>query len=107
MARPLKKITEQNLNRIQQKVKKLDLEIDEISTEAGNLCERIRTVSEDGDMFKSIDEQVKYTIWFHEETIDYIKELYEELNQLRMFSSIAHTQRNILLHKIKNVTLKP
>ena len=42
MARPLKKITEQNLNRIQQKIKKLDLEIDEIC------MTELRTALEDG-----------------------------------------------------------
>lgn len=101
MARPFKKIKEQNLNRIQQKIKKLDLEIEEISAEAAMVCDQVRNVSDDGDMFKSIDEQIQHTLWFHKEIIEYVEELREELNQLRMFSSIAHTQRNILLHKIK------
>lgn len=107
MARPFKKIKKQNLNRIQQKIKKLDLEIEEISTEAARVCDQVRNVSDDGDMFKSIDQQIQYTLWFHRELIEYVEELQEELNQLRMFSSIAHTQRHILLHKIKNATPKP
>lgn len=107
MARSSKKIKQQNLNRIQQKVKKLDLEIEEISVEAARVCDQIRNVSDDGNVFKSIDEQIQYTLWFHRELIDYVEELQEELNQLRMFSSIAHTQRHTLLHKIKNDTFKP
>ena len=106
MARPSKKIKEQNLNRIQQKIKKLDLEIQEISTEAARVCEQVRNVSDDVDVFKSIDEQIQYTLWFHREVIEYVEELQEELNQLRMFFSIAHTQKHILLHKIKNATPK-
>ena len=45
MARPIKKIKEQNLNRIQQKIKKLDLEIEEISAEAASVCEQVRNVN--------------------------------------------------------------
>lgn len=100
MARPFKKIKEQNLNRIRQKLKKLDLEIEEISAEAARVCEQIRNVSNDGDMFKSIDQQIEYTLWFHRELIEYVEELQDELNQLRMFSSIAHTQKHVLLNKI-------
>lgn len=99
MAHSRKKATEL----IASQVKQLDYEIEEISAETSSVCRRIRDITEDDEQvgFETIDQQIEYTVSFFADLIDYLEEMHNELQQLRMFAQIANNRRSQLLKKIQ------
>ena len=93
MAHSNKKIKAQNKSRREKRKEAAELELQELSDQAESIVRQIRDVTQDDEQFQSIEEQALYAIAFYKELTEHLEELYEELQQVRLFYAVASDRK--------------